>query len=109
MNSLIKEFIETNIENIENNKWFLLFMNWYNNPHKEFPDANEWNELIEVLTLSQSFEVFKYFSALPGSIITLGTFSLDKIPFIYKVIHLYYTNDFSKCQDDFPRKNISAT
>lgn len=49
MTPLIKEFVETNIENIENNKWFLLFMNWYNNPHKEFPDTNEWNELVEVL------------------------------------------------------------
>lgn len=49
MTTLIKEFVETNIENIENNKWFLLFMNWYNNPHKEFPDTNEWDQLIEVL------------------------------------------------------------
>ena len=49
MTPLIKEFVETNIEVIENNKWFLLFMNWYNNPHKEFPDTNECNELIEVL------------------------------------------------------------
>ena len=49
MTPLIKEFIETNIDYIENNKWFLLFMHWYDNPHKEFPDTNEWNELIEVL------------------------------------------------------------
>lgn len=49
MKPLIKEFIETNIEYVENNKWFLLFMNWYNNPRKEFPDTDEWNELIEVL------------------------------------------------------------
>ena len=49
MTPIIKEFVETNIDYIENNKWFLLFMNWYNNPHKEFPDTNEWNELIQVL------------------------------------------------------------
>ena len=49
MTPLIKEFVETNIEFIEDNMWFVLFMNWYNNPHKEFPDTNEWNELIEVL------------------------------------------------------------
>ena len=49
MTPIIKEFVETNIDYIENNKWFLLFMNWYNNPHKEFPDTNEWNELIKVL------------------------------------------------------------
>ena len=44
-----KKFVETNIEIIEDNKWFLLFMSWYNNPHKEFPDTQQWNELIEVL------------------------------------------------------------
>lgn len=49
MTPIIKEFVETNIDYIENNKWFLLFMNWYNNPHKEFPDTNEWNELVKVL------------------------------------------------------------
>jgi hypothetical protein len=49
MTAVRKEFAETNIEIIEDNKWFLLFMSWYNNPHKEFPDTNEWNELIEVL------------------------------------------------------------
>ena len=49
MTSLIKEFIETNIDYIEKNMWFLLFMNWYNNPHKEFPDTNQWNDLVKVL------------------------------------------------------------
>ena len=49
MTHIIKEFIEENIEHIENNQWFLLFLNWYNNPHKQFPDTNEWDELIEVL------------------------------------------------------------
>lgn len=49
MTNLIKLFIETNIEKIENNKWFLLFSNWYHDPLKEFPDTQEWNELIEVL------------------------------------------------------------
>ena len=49
MTPLIKEFVETNIDYIENNMWFLLFMSWYNNPHKEFPDTQQWNELIEVL------------------------------------------------------------
>ena len=49
MTHVIKEFIEENIEHIENNQWFLLFLNWYNNPHKQFPDTNEWDELIEAL------------------------------------------------------------
>ena len=49
MTNLIKLFIETNIEKIENNKWFLLFSSWYYEPLKEFPDTQEWNELIEVL------------------------------------------------------------
>ena len=49
MTHIIKEFIEENIEHIENNQWFLLFMSWYNNPHKNFPDTDEWDELINVL------------------------------------------------------------
>ena len=49
MTNLIKLFVETNIEKIENNKWFLLFSSWYYEPLKEFPDTQEWNELIEVL------------------------------------------------------------
>lgn len=49
MTPLIKEFVELNIEKIENNKWFLLFSNWYYAPSKEFPDTQEWNELIDVL------------------------------------------------------------
>ena len=49
MTPLIKNFVETNIEKIENNKWFLLFSSWYYEPSKEFPDTQDWNELIDVL------------------------------------------------------------
>ena len=79
MTSLIKEFIETNIENIENNKWFLLFMNWYNNPRKEFPDTEEWNELIEVLQHIDTNILETTKSHREGVIITITRGTIDDI------------------------------
>ena len=79
MTSLIKEFVETNIEIIENNKWFLLFMNWYNNPHKEFPDTNEWNELIEVLQHIDRNILETTKTQREGVIITITRGTIDEI------------------------------
>ena len=79
MTPLIKEFVETNIENIENNKWFLLFMNWYNNPHKEFPDTNEWNELIQVLQHIDKNILETTKTQREGVIITITRATIDDI------------------------------
>lgn len=79
MTPLIRKFIETNIENIENNKWFLLFMNWYNNPYKQFPDTQQWAELIEVLQHIDKdiLETTKTFRE--GVIITITRGTIDDI------------------------------
>ena len=45
----VKQFIEDSINVIEENKWFLFFMGWYKNPHKEFPDSLQFAELMDVL------------------------------------------------------------
>ena len=79
MTPLIKEFVETNIETIENNMWFLLFMNWYNNPHKEFPDTNEWNELIEVLQHIDKNILETTKNHREGVIITITRGTIDEI------------------------------
>lgn len=79
MTPLIKEFVETNIETIENNMWFLLFMNWYNNPHKEFPDTQEWNELIEVLQHVDKNILETTKSHREGVIITITRGTIDDI------------------------------
>jgi hypothetical protein len=79
MTPLIKEFVETNIEIIEDNKWFLLFMNWYNNPHKEFPDTNEWNELIEVLQHIDKNILETTKTHREGVIITITRATIDDI------------------------------
>lgn len=79
MTPLIKEFVETNIDNIENNKWFLLFMNWYNNPHKEFPDTNDRNELIEVLQLIDKNILETTKTYREGVIITITRNTIDEI------------------------------
>ena len=79
MTQLIKEFVETNIENIENNKWFLLFMNWYNNPHKDFPDTQEWNELIEVLKHVDKDILETTKTQREGVIITITRGTIDDI------------------------------
>ena len=49
MTDHVKKFIEENIENIEHNKWFLLFNNWYDDPRKEFPDTNQFEEFLHIL------------------------------------------------------------
>lgn len=79
MTTLVKEFIETNIENIENNKWFLVFMNWYNNPRKEFPDTNEWNELIDVLKHIDKNILETTKAQREGVIITITRNTIDDI------------------------------
>lgn len=79
MTPLIKKFVETNIEIIEDNKWFLLFMSWYNNPHKEFPDTNEWNELIEVLQHVDKNILETTKTQREGVIITITRATIDDI------------------------------
>ena len=79
MTPTIKEFVETNIDYIENNKWFLLFMDWYNNPHKEFPDTNEWNELIEVLQHIDKNILETTKTYREGVIITITRATIDDI------------------------------
>ena len=50
MTSIVKKFIETNIENIENNKWEQLFLNWYNATALDvWPDSDEFEELCNML------------------------------------------------------------
>lgn len=79
MTLLIKEFVETNIENIERDKWFLVFMNWYDNPHKEFPDTTEWNELIEVLQCIDKNILETTKNHREGVIITITRGTIDEI------------------------------
>ena len=50
MNDVVKRFIEDSINIIEQNKWFMLFMGWYTNAHKEFPDTKQFQELMDVLS-----------------------------------------------------------
>ena len=50
MNDVVKRFIEDSIDVIEQNKWFVLFMGWYTNPHKEFPDSLQFRELMDILS-----------------------------------------------------------
>ena len=50
MNDVVKRFIEDSIEVIEQNKWFMLFMGWYTNPQKEFPDSLQFRELMDILS-----------------------------------------------------------
>ena len=50
IDNVVKRFIEDSIEVIEQNKWFMLFMGWYTNPHKEFPDSLQFRELMDVLS-----------------------------------------------------------
>ena len=50
MNEIVKQFIEDSIEVIEQNKWFMLFMGWYTNPHKDFPDSLQFRELMDILS-----------------------------------------------------------
>ena len=50
MTPIVKKIIETNIENIENNKWEQLFSNWYNDTALDaWPDADEFKELCNTL------------------------------------------------------------
>ena len=79
MTPLIKKFIETNIEVIEENKWFLLFMTWYNNPHKEFPDTQQWNELIDVLWHVDKHILETTKTQREGVIITITRATIDDI------------------------------
>ena len=79
MTPLIKKFVETNIEIIEDNKWFLLFMSWYNNPHKEFPDTQQWNELIEVLQHIDKNILETTKTHREGVIITITRATIDDI------------------------------
>ena len=50
MDETVKQFIEDSIDVIEQNKWFMLFMGWYNNPQKEFPDSLQFRELMDILS-----------------------------------------------------------
>lgn len=50
IDNVVKRFIEDSIEVIEQNKWFMLFMGWYTNPHKEFPDSLQFRELMDILS-----------------------------------------------------------
>lgn len=50
IDDVVKRFIEDSIEVIEQNKWFMLFMGWYTNPHKEFPDSLQFRELMDILS-----------------------------------------------------------
>ena len=79
MTHVIKEFIEENIERIETNQWFLLFLNWYKNPHKQFPDTNEWNELIEVLQHIDKNILETTKNQREGVIITITRGTIDDI------------------------------
>ena len=79
MTHVIKEFIEENIERIETNQWFLLFLNWYKNPHKQFPDTNEWDELIEVLQHVDKNILETTKTQREGVIITITRGTIDDI------------------------------
>ena len=50
INDVVKRFIEDSIDIIEQNKWFMLFMGWYTNPRKEFPDSLQFRELMDILS-----------------------------------------------------------
>lgn len=49
MTQIIKNFIEENIDYIENNKWYMFFTNWLYYRYKDFPDNGQYDELLSIL------------------------------------------------------------
>ena len=46
----VKEFIEKNIDLIESQDWKQVFYNWYNEAEQIWPDVNEVDEMLNILT-----------------------------------------------------------
>lgn len=49
MNNIVKDFIEENINYIEKEQWLQLFLAWYDNPYKSYPDT-QYSELMIILS-----------------------------------------------------------
>ena len=49
MNSFIKNFIENNINLIEDNEWEHVFLNWYNLAEDIWPDDDVFEEFVTIL------------------------------------------------------------
>ena len=89
MDDVVKRFIEDSIDVIEENKWFMLFMGWYTNPHKEFPDSLQFRELMDILSTVDK-EIYPHTKThRQGVIITITRATIEDIR---KNIHLW-TND----------------
>ena len=79
MDEIVKQFIEDSIDVIEENKWFLFFMGWYKNPHKDFPDSLQFRELMDILStidknIYKTTETYR-----KGVIITITRGTIDDI------------------------------
>lgn len=79
IDNIVKLFIENNIELIESNKWFLLFLNWYNDSRKEFPDILQFAELMSILQTVDRKIYDSTISYRKGVIITITRSTIDDI------------------------------
>ena len=79
IDDVVKRFIEDSIEAIEQNKWFMLFMGWYTNPHKEFPDSLQFRELMDILSTIDK-EIYPHTKMhRQGVLITITRGTIDDI------------------------------
>ena len=75
----VKQFIEDSIDVIEQNKWFMLFMGWYTNPRKEFPDSLQFRELMDILSTIDK-EIYPHTKTYrQGVLITITRGTIDDI------------------------------
>ena len=72
MDAIVKQFIEDSIDVIEQNKWFMLFMGWYNNPRKDFPDSLQFRELMDILSTVDK-EIYPHTKTYRQSVLTTVT------------------------------------
>lgn len=79
IDNIVKLFIEDNIELIESNKWFLLFLNWYNYSRKEFPDTLQFAELMNILQTVDRKIYDKTITHRRAVIITITSSTIDDI------------------------------
>ena len=79
INDVVKKFIEDSIDIIEEGMWFVLFMGWYTNPHKEFPDSLQFRELMDILSTVDK-EIYPHTKThRQGVLITITRGTIDDI------------------------------
>lgn len=90
IDEVVKQFIEDSIDIIEQNKWFMLFMGWYTNPRKEFPDSLQFRELMDILSTIDK-EIYPHTKTYRQSV--LITITRGTISDIRKNLDLWTKND----------------